>query len=85
MSEANDARRMKGLAVGVVLFVFGIINAWYVWYRYDSRDPVIFILGHLHFEIGHAVFWMVLGAGIFAWFWFDLTDDDDQDGRNPGG
>jgi hypothetical protein len=79
----NDVGRMKGLALGVLIFVFGIINAWYVWYRYFSGDAAIYMPDKLHFEIGHAIFWMVVGAGIFAWNWFGLSAGGDSDERNP--
>jgi hypothetical protein len=90
MSDANSgppnvARRMKGLAVGVVLIVFGIIDGFFVWFRYALGDLDLLMPTELNFEAGAAVFCVVLGAGIFAWFWFDLTDDGDQEGRDPGG
>ncbi len=90
MSNANsgppsDARRMKGLAFGVVFFVFGIVDGFFVWFRNALGDLDLLMLDELNFEVGFAVFCIVLGAGIFAWFWFDLTDDDDLEGRDPGG
>jgi hypothetical protein len=88
MSDANsgppnDAKRMKGLAVGVILFVVGIIYGFFVWFRSALGD--LPMSSEPDFEAGQAVFCIVLGAGIFAWFWFDLTDDADQEGRDPGG
>jgi hypothetical protein len=82
-SPPNDAKRMKGLAVGVILFVVGIIYGFFVWFRYALGD--LPMSTELNFEAGQAVFCIVLGAGIFAWIRFDLTDDADQEGRDPGG
>ena len=59
MSNANsgpprDARRMKGLAFGVVFFVFGIVNGFFVWFRNALGDLDLLMLGELNFVVGFA-------------------------------
>jgi len=77
----NEARRMKGMAIGVVLIVFGLLGALHVWYRDYTGDPVMF--GERDFDVGSAIFFIVLGVGILVWCWLRLSAGGDDDRNDP--